>query len=106
MDKLKERWGISSNWQILIIIMVFGLTGSSSLFVAKPVLEFLGLTRMSFSPEFLWGGLSYYALRLLMIFPVYQVLLVTYGWIFGQFQFFWQFEKNMLSRIGFSKILK
>lgn len=41
-----------------------------------------------------------------MVFPVYQVLLVCYGWIFGQFQFFWQFEKNMLSRIGFAKILK
>src|SRR5690606_18636117 len=106
MNKLKQRWGISSNWQILIILMVFGLTGSSSLFVSKPVLEFIGLTRTSFSSEFLWGGLSYHFLRLLMVFPVYQVLLVAYGWLFGQFSFFWQFEKNMLSRMGFAKILK
>lgn len=106
MNKLKQRWGISSNWQILIILIVFGLTGSSSLFVTTPVLEFLGLSRVNFSSEFLWGGISYHALKLLMIFPVYQVLLVTYGWIFGQFQFFWQFEKNMLSRLGFAKILK
>jgi hypothetical protein len=105
MNKLKQRWGISSNWQILIIFIVFGLTGSSSLFVAKPVLEFIGLTRMSFSSD-LWGGVSYHALRLLMVFPVYQVLLVGYGWVFGQFRFFWQFEKNMLSRMGFAKILK
>ena len=106
MNKLKQRWGISSNWQIIIILIVFGLTGSSSLFVSKPVLEFIGLTRSSFSSDFLWGGLSYHFLRLLMIFPVYQVLLVAYGWLFGQFNFFWQFEKNMLSRIGFAKILK
>lgn len=105
MNKLKQRWGITSNWQILIIFIVFGLTGSSSLIVAKPVLEFMGFTRMTFSSD-LFGGISYYTLRLLMIFPVYQVLLVAYGWIFGQFQFFWQFEKNMLSRMGFDKILK
>lgn len=105
MNKLKQRWGISSNWQILIIFIVFGLTGSSSLFVAKPVLEYIGLDRMSFSSNLL-GGISYYALRLLMIFPVYQVLLVAYGWLFGQFRFFWQFEKNMLSRLGLGRILK
>ncbi|MCX2837009.1 diacylglyceryl transferase [Salinimicrobium sp. MT39] len=105
MNKLKQRWGISSNWQILIIFIVFGLTGSSSLFVARPVLEFIGLNRMSF-PADLVGAISYYALRILMIFPVYQVLLVLYGWLFGQFRFFWQFEKNMLSRLGLGRILK
>ncbi len=60
---------------------------------------------MNFSSD-LFGAFSYYALRLLMIFPVYQVLLVAYGWLFGQFRFFWQFEKNMLSRMGFGRILK
>lgn len=105
MNKLKQRWGISSNWQILVIFIVFGLTGSSSLFVAKPVLEFIGLSRTSFSADLL-GGATYHGLRLLMVFPVYQILLVAYGWIFGQFQFFWKFEKNMLSRMGFAKILK
>ena len=106
MEKLKKRWGISSTGQILLIILVFGITGSSSVFVAKPILEFLGFSRINFSPDFFWGGLTYYFLRILMIFPVYQVLLVSYGWLFGQFQFFWTFEKNMLSRMGFGRILK
>jgi hypothetical protein len=106
MNKLKQRWGISSNWQILIILLVFGLTGSSSLFITTPVLEFLGLSRTSFGSDFLWGGLSYQAIKLVLIFPVYQILLVAYGWIFGQFRFFWQFEKNMFARMGLTKILK
>jgi hypothetical protein len=106
MEKLKERWGISSTWQIILIITVFGLTGSSSLYVAKPLLEVLGLARMNFSPDFWWGGFSYYVLRITLIFPIYQVLLVCYGWIFGQFKFFWSFEKNMLVRIGFSRLIK
>jgi hypothetical protein len=106
MEKLKKRWGISSNGQVLLIILIFGITGSSSVFLAKPILEYLGLARMNFSPDFLWGGILYYFLRILMIFPVYQVLLVGYGWLFGQFEFFWNFEKNMLARLGLSRILK
>ena len=106
MEKLKKRWGISSNLQVLLIFTVFGLTGSSSVYVAKPVLELIGLTRLNFPADFFWGGLAYYAIRLIMIFPLYQVLLVGYGWLFGQFKFFWNFEKNMLSRMGFSRIIK
>lgn len=103
MKKLKERWGISSNLQVLIIFTVFGLTGSSSVYVAKPILEMIGFSRLSFSPEFFWGGLSYYSLRLILIFPVYQILLIAYGWLFGQFNFFWQFEKKMFSRMGLER---
>lgn len=106
MEKLKKRWGISSNRQVLLICIVFGVTGSSSLFAVKPLLELIGFSRMSFSSEFLWGGLSYYSLRFLLIFPIYQVLLVAYGWLFGQFQFFWEFEKNMLNKLGFTRLIK
>ncbi|HET8753044.1 MAG TPA: DUF6787 family protein [Salinimicrobium sp.] len=106
MNKLKKRWGISSNFQVLVIILVFGITGSSSVFLAKPVLGFLGISREVFSSDFFWGGFLYYLLRILLIFPIYQVLLVSYGWLFGQFKFFWAFEKTMLSRMGFAKILK
>lgn len=106
MEKLKKRWGISSNFQILIIILVFAITGSSAVFLAKPILALLGVAREVFSSDFFWGGFLYYLLRILFIFPIYQVLLVTYGWLFGQFKFFWAFEKTMLSRIGFAKLLK
>lgn len=105
MEKLKKRWGINSNWQIILIIIVFGLTGSSSVYIAEPILAFFGFFRESFDPEFFWGGFSYYSLRILLIFPVYQVLLIFFGWLFGQFRFFWSFEKKMLSRIGFAKFL-
>ncbi|HCO85018.1 MAG TPA: diacylglyceryl transferase, partial [Arenibacter sp.] len=58
------------------------------------------------SPDFLWGGLIYLTFRILLIFPIYQFLLVIYGWLFGQFKFFWEFEKKMLSRMGLGFILK
>jgi hypothetical protein len=42
----------------------------------------------------------FWPIRLLIIFPVYQILLVIIGWLFGQFDFFWAFEKKMLRRFG------
>jgi hypothetical protein len=99
MKKLKERWGISSNWQVVVIFIVFGITGSTSAKIAGPIVEFLGITQENTS------GWIYWPVRILLIFPVYQVLLIIFGWIFGQFQFFWAFEKKMLKRLGFAKFL-
>ena len=45
----------------------------------------------------------FWTLRILIIFPVYQLLLIIFGWLFGQFHFFWAFEKKMLSRMGFKR---
>lgn len=99
MNKLKERWGINSNFQIIVIFIVFALTGSTSAKLAGPVCEFFGL----YQETSRWY--IYWVVRILLIFPIYQVLLVLFGWIFGQFDFFWKFEKKMLSRIGFSRFL-
>ncbi len=104
MDKLKNRWGVSSNWQLLVIFFVFSVTGSSAVFLAKPVLESLGILRDGFHSSFWLGALPYYFFRILLIFPIYQILLVLYGWIFGQFRFFWNFEKKMLKRIGLKNL--
>ncbi|HET8885060.1 MAG TPA: DUF6787 family protein [Salinimicrobium sp.] len=96
MNKLKERWGITSNWQLVVIFIVFGLTGSSSAKLAGPFVEMLGIDN-DISAWIYWPA------RILLIFPIYQVLLIIFGWLFGQFQFFWNFEKKMLSRMGFSR---
>ena len=99
MKKLKERWDIESNFQLVIIFIVFSITGSLAAYLAKPVLELIHLSRTAF-PEHFFGGFLYYSLRILLIFPIYQVLLILIGTIFGQHKFFWNFEKKMLSRLG------
>ena len=97
MKKLKEKWGITSNFQIIIILFVFSVTGSLSLLVAKPLLDFIGLDKATLSPWIFWP------IRILIIFPIYQILIVIIGALFGQFQFFWNFEKKMLARLGFKR---
>ena len=95
MGNFKERWNIKTNWQLFVIIVVFAVTGSSAAYLSKPILAFLGISKSN--P---W---TYYPLYIILIFPVYQILLVGYGFIFGQFTFFWAFEKKMLRacRLGF-----
>ncbi|MCO5723611.1 DUF6787 family protein [Robiginitalea marina] len=105
MNRLKQRWGITSNWQLALILVVFAITGSSSVYVARPVLEWIGL-RPGTLTEAWWGDWIYWTLRILILFPIYQVLLVAIGWVFGQFSFFWNFEKKMLRRMGLGFLLR
>ena len=97
MNKLKERWGIESNFQIAIILIVFAVTGSTASYIGKPFLGFLNIT-----PE-TYNSVIYWTLRMVILFIMYQFLLVFFGWLFGQYSFFWNFEKKMLSRIGLKR---
>jgi len=97
MKRLKEKWGITSNFQFIIILIVFSVTGSLAVWVAKPILELVGLDKSAVSPCVFWP------IRIAIIFPIYQVMIVVIGALFGQFKFFWVFEKKMLVRLGFKQ---
>lgn len=100
MEKLKQRWNITSNFQLGIILLVFAITGSTSAYLSKPVLEFVGLERETTSA---W---IYYPLYVILIFPMYKVLLLGFGYLFGQFDFFRNFVAKMLARMGLGFILR
>lgn len=95
--KLKERWEIQSNFQLALILVVFSITGSLAAWVSKPFVELLGL-HDSLIPKWL-----FLILRLILIFPIYNLILLIVGTIFGQFHFFWKFEKKMFARFLPSK---
>jgi hypothetical protein len=98
--KLKQKWGVSSNFQLFIIFVVFGITGSASVQLGKPFLNLLNISPELFS-SLPFGNILYFILRLIIIFPIYQILLIFFGAIFFQFKFFWEFEKKILRRLGF-----
>jgi len=99
LKKLKKKWGISSDFQLFIIFVVFAITGSSSVRLGKPLLSFFSISPELFS-DFYLGNALYFILRLIIIFPIYQILLLFFGTIFFQFKFFWKFEKKILKRMG------
>jgi len=97
MENFKERWNITSNWQVFVIILVFAITGSTAAMISKPILHALGISKETHHIAL------YVLLYILIIFPIYQILLVGFGFLFGQFKFFWKFEKKMLRalKLGF-----
>ena len=94
MHKLLKVFKVESNFQLAIVFFVFSITGSTALIVAGPFLEAAGIQKESIDPIFFWP------LRIVIIFPIYQVLLVIIGTLVGQRHYFWQFEKRFLSRLG------
>jgi hypothetical protein len=87
LDRLKTKWNIQSNFQMAVVFVVFALTGSASLWVAKPVLNLIGLSD-EVNP---WIRVP---LRIILILPVYQIMLLVIGGLFGQFHFFLNLQKK------------
>ena len=100
MEKLKKRWGIKTNWYVIAIFIVFAINGSFAAWVAKPVTNFFGLSPETLNPWLYWP------LRILLIFPIYQLTLPIVGWVFGEFTFFLAFEKKFLGRLGLGFLFK
>jgi hypothetical protein len=98
--KLESKWDIKYRWELISIFLVFAITGSSSVFIGKPIIKFIVITKDNL-PAF-----AYWILYILIGFIFYQILLVAIGWLFGQYHFFWNFEKKMLKRLGFKKFVE
>lgn len=91
INKLQERWKLQSASQVIVILMVFACTGFTVMFLKRPVVAFFtgdGSQNLVFS-------VIYY----ILILPVYNIILLFYGFVFGQFEFFWEFEKKTYRRI-------
>lgn len=95
IEKLKTRWQLKSAFQVFIILIVFACTGFTVLFLKRPVVAFF----TNGEEQNIWFSIIYY----ILILPVYNVILLIYGFIFGQFTFFWEFEKRMFRRIAGKK---
>ena len=93
MKNLKERWGITSNFQIVIIFIVFGITGSVSAYISGPLTNII-----IGESDFHW--LIKLLIRIIVLTPIYQVLLLLFGYIFFQYKFFYNFVKKFMSILG------
>ncbi|WP_158855788.1 DUF6787 family protein [Lunatibacter salilacus] len=92
LQKLQYKWKLKSIWQVILVLIVFACTGMTVLYIKKPIFALLGVDMST-------GGFYKTVLYLLLVLPLYQVFLLIYGFIFGQFSFFWEKEKQFLRRI-------
>jgi hypothetical protein len=92
LDKLKAKWQLDSLLQVVAVLAVFTLTGSTVVYIRKFLFNFLGFDDAT---PFWLKTVTY----LLFIFPAYQLMLLGYGFLLGQFSFFWEKEKKMARRM-------
>ncbi len=90
MERLGKRWGVGP-MRVILILVVFTCTGFTVMFLKRPV---VALFTENGEQPLLFSVLYY-----ILILPVYNVILLVYGTLLGQFRFFWDFEKRFLGRI-------
>ena len=96
IEKLKQRWNIQSNFQVFIILLVFTITGSTTVYLKRMIFDWVGIN----AETPLVAKVIFY---IVVILAVYNMLLLIIGFLFGQFRFFWEFEKKFFSRLLFRK---
>lgn len=92
ITRLAQRWNLKGATQVVIVLVVFACTGITVMLAKEYILIFLlgedGNTKLA--------SVLYY----IFILPIYNVVLLFYGFVFGQFSFFWEFEKRTFRRLA------
>ncbi len=93
IKKIIKLFHAKSLMHLIIIFIVFGITGSLSVILSEKVQNFLRIDDLiTFYPAFLIA-------KLLNLLIVYQVCLLIIGTVFGQFRYFIRIQKKFLKRI-------
>ena len=98
--RLENKWIVEYKWEMIRIFLVFAITGSSSAFISKPIMNTIGFTKENLNVFVYW--FLYVIIGLIF----YQILLISIAWIFGQYAFFRDFLKRLGKRVGLGKFIK
>ena len=90
LERLKGKWGLKSLFQVILILIVFSLTGMTVVLIRPVIFSWFGFDDQT---PFLTKSITY----ILLIFPMYQFLILVYGAVLGQFAFFWEKEKKLFN---------
>ena len=96
MQKIRDFFKVNSNYQLFMVNLVFAVTGSTALYLADIILTNISFIENTSSKTLYWS------VRIFLVIPLYQVLLIFVATIFGEFKYFWNIEKKMLKRLGFN----
>jgi hypothetical protein len=84
--RLRQKWGVNST-RLFYILCVFAITGTTTAFITKQITSWLGLDVSS---------AIYWIVKLFVLIIGYQLLILIVAIPFGQFRFFWNYEKKLL----------
>lgn len=93
INKLVKHFEAKSIIHLFIIFVVFGISGSATLFLTDPIIKFVHYL------NWIENNFLLLSIRILLIFLIYQIVLIFTGYLFGEFSYFYNFEKKMLKKI-------
>jgi formyltetrahydrofolate-dependent phosphoribosylglycinamide formyltransferase len=93
--KLQEKWKVGG-LQLFLILCTFAVTGSLTAFISERITNWVGFDENTL---FAWKIL----LRLSILIFGYQFIILAVSFFFGQFSFFWNYEKKILRKMGLIK---
>ena len=58
MEKLKQRWGLKTNWDVIAVLCVFAINGSFAAKIGGPILDYFNITpenTSTWAAQFAWA---------------------------------------------------
>ena len=95
INNLISFFGANSKFHLLKIFVIFGLAGSLSVIISDPLLHLITIENYISNKFFYW------VIRLILIFPIYQFVLIAVALVFGEFSYF---KKFFIKFINYFKI--
>ena len=97
LQKIIDKFHAKSFKHLIIIFLVFALSGSASVLMSSSILTAINLKELiNFYPLYL-------LVRIILLIPIYQLLLIIIATLFGEFRYFWYFEKKFFKRLRLIK---
>ncbi len=95
INNLINFFGANSKLHLIKIFIIFGLAGSLSVVLSEPLLQLISIEK------FISNKFFYWLIRLIIIFPIYQFVLIGVALLFGEFRYF---KKFFIKFINYFKI--
>lgn len=90
---LRKKWNVDG-WPFFFILCTFGVTGTFTAWISKALSGWFHVDNYT---------MTWWLLKLIPLLIGYQIFLLMFGFCFGQFAFFWKFEKKLLTAMGILK---
>ena len=95
INNLINFFGANSKIHLLKIFIIFGLAGTLSVVLSEPLLQLVSIEK------FISNKFFYWLIRLIIIFPIYQFVLIVVAFVFREFRYF---KKFFIKFINYFKI--
>lgn len=93
LNKLRAKWQVDGA-QFFLILCVFAITGTTTAFLTRQITRWLEIDA---------GSLWFWILKIGVLLIGYWILILIVAIPFGQFRFFWEYEKKIWRKITGSK---